>query len=179
MSWVEAILNRLADLWPFVRIGVFQRGVRTTYIPFRGVVVTVLDPGVHRCLWWFERVINQITVEQVHNLPTQSVTCKCGAPATLSANFTYEVTDAEAAVNNVWDLADSLNGLAMMHIAKKVRGWTWDELIEHQTDLERSIRETLTTRATKWGVRITAVGITDLVKARSFRLFGDPLVPNG
>lgn len=178
MSWVEAILSRLADLWPFVRIGVWQRGVRTTFVPFAGVRITVLAPGMHRCLWWVERVTTQTVVEQVYNLPTQSVTCRCGTAATLSANFAFEVTDAEAAVNNVFDLSDSIQGLAMMHIAKKVREWTWAELNEHQADLERSIRDTLTTRAKAWGVKITAVGITDLVQARAYRLFGDPIVPH-
>ena len=179
MSWVEAILSRLFDLWPFIRVQMWQRGVRTTFVPFRGTVVTVLEPGWHLKLWWMQTVVMQTVIEQVYNLPTQTVTCKCGAPATLSANFTFEVTDAEAAVNNVFDLPDSLNGLAMMHVAKKVRDWTWDELIEHQSDLERSIRDTLTTRAKAWGVRITAVGITDLVKARAYRLYGDPMVEHG
>lgn len=176
MSWVEAILSRLFDLWPFIRVQMWQRGVRTSFIPFRGTVVNVLEPGWHLKLWWMQTVVMQTVVEQVYNLPTQTVTCKCGAAATVSANFTFEVTDAEAAVNNVFDLPDSLNGLAMMHVAKKLRDWTWDELIAHQSDLERSIRDTLTTRAKAWGVRITAVGITDLVKARAYRLYGDPMV---
>lgn len=176
MSWVEAILSRVADLWPFVRVGVWQRGVRTTFLPWGGVKVTVLAPGAHRCLWWIERVTLQTTAEQVHNLPTQSITCRCGTAATLSANFAFEVTDAEAAANNVFDLGDSLQGLAMMQIAKKCRDWTWVELSERQADLERSIRDTLTTRAKEWGIKITAVGLTDLVQARAYRLFGDPPV---
>jgi regulator of protease activity HflC (stomatin/prohibitin superfamily) len=173
MSWVEAILSRLADLWPFVRIARFQRGVRTTHIPFRGIRVDVLEPGVHGCLWFFQQIQEQTVVEQVYNLPTQSVTCKDGTQVTVSANFAFDITDAEAAALNVFDLQDSLQGLAMMQIARKLRDWTWDELMAHQTDLERSIRDTLTTRAKEWGVRITAVGITDLVKARAYRLYHD------
>ena len=129
MSWIEALLNRIADLWPFVRVAVWERGVRTSFVPFKGAVVTVLEPGVHRCLWWFEEVMLQVIIEQVYNLPTQSVTCKCGAAATISVNFSFEVTDAKAAVTAVHDLPDSLNGLAMMHVAKKLRDWSWDELI--------------------------------------------------
>lgn len=177
MNWLDALLERLADLWPFVRVQQWQRGVRTTFIPFRGVVIRVLDPGAHRKLWWFETVVWQTVIPQVYNLPTQTITSKDGVPVTLSVNFGYAVDDAEAAINNVYDLNDSIQGLAMMHIAKKVREWTWDELIEHQGDLERSIKTTLTTRVQKWGVVITDVGLTDLVKARTFRLFGDPVMP--
>jgi regulator of protease activity HflC (stomatin/prohibitin superfamily) len=50
---------------------------------------------------------------------------------------------------------------------------TWPELLAEQTDLEKSLRGTLTTRAKEWGVKITQVGITDLVKARQFRHFGE------
>lgn len=178
MSWVDAILSRLADLWPFVRVQVWQRGVRTTFVPFRGVRVDVLEPGAHLKLWWMQTVVMQVVAPQVYNLPTQTPTSKDGVPVTLSVNFCYEVADAESAVNNVHDLHDSMTGLAMMHICKKVRDWTWDELIAHQSDLERSIRDTLTTRSKKWGVVIVDVGITDLVKARAFRIFGDPIIPN-
>lgn len=176
MSWIEAILNKLAELWPFVRIAAFERGVRTTYLPWKGIRVDVLEPGVHLALWWFQQIVEQIVVEQPENLPTQTVTCKDGTPATLSVNFVYEVVDAEAAVNNVAHLATSLQARAMMQVAKKARGWTWPELVEKQTDLERSIRETLTTRAKDWGIRITDVGITDLAHARAYRFFGDPPV---
>lgn len=176
MNWLEAALNKLAELWPFVRIAQYERGVRTTYIPFRGIRVEVLEPGPHLRLWWFQTVTELTVVEQTSNLPTQTVTCKDGTPATLSVNFVYEVTDAEAAVNNVTQLDDSLNARAMIQVAKKLRGWTWAELIERQGDLEKSIRETLTTRAKEWGIRITDVGITDLVQAKTFRFFGDPPV---
>jgi regulator of protease activity HflC (stomatin/prohibitin superfamily) len=54
-----------------------------------------------------------------------------------------------------------------------VRDMTWPELLAEQTDLEKSLRGTLTTRAKEWGVKITQVGITDLVKARQFRHFGE------
>ena len=174
MSWLSDLLNRLSELWPFVRIAAYERGVRTTYIPRRGIKVDVLGPGVHLRLWWFQTVTEQVVVEQSENLPTQSCTCKDGTQVTLSVNFTYEVTDAEAAVNNVTQLSDSLCARAMMQVAKKLRGWTWAELVAGQSDLERSIRETLTTRAKDWGIRITDCGITDLVQARTYRFFGDP-----
>jgi hypothetical protein len=67
-----------------------------------------------------------------------------------------------------------MEGLAMVHLAQKVRDYTWPELVAHQKDLERSLKNTLTTRVKKWGVEIVEVGLTDLVRSRSYRLFGDP-----
>ena len=63
-----------------------------------------------------------------------------------------------------------------LDLAKRVREWTWDELVASQRDLERSLRGTMTTRAKEWGVTIHDVGLTDLTIAKPLRLYGDPTV---
>jgi regulator of protease activity HflC (stomatin/prohibitin superfamily) len=173
VNWLEAILSRIADLWPFTRVMPWQRGVRTTFVPFKGVRVTVLEPGIARHLWWFDAIVSLDVQEDSVNLPTQSVTTKDGAAVTFSASFTYEITDVQAALFNVKEFTSSLQDLGLMHLAERVRDGTWDELLGGQKELERSLKGTLETRARHWGVKITRVGITDLVKARQFRHFGE------
>jgi regulator of protease activity HflC (stomatin/prohibitin superfamily) len=175
MTWIDAILSRIADLWPFVRIQAWQIGVRTTYIPFKGVRVEAIGPGPRRCLWWFESVIVVNVQERGVNLLTQSLTTADDVAVCLAANFTFEVEDAMKATLNVHDYADSLEDLAMMHLSERIREWKWDELRAGQKELERSLKGTLTTRAKDWGVKILRVGLTDLVKARQYRFFGDPV----
>lgn len=172
-SWIGEILSRIADLWPFTRVMPWQRGVRSTFIPFKGVRVSLLDPGIARHIWWFDTVIALDVQEDSVNLATQSVTTSDDAAVTFSASFMYEIEDVQAALFNVKEFTSSLQDLAIMHLSERVREMKWVELREGQKDLERSLKGTLETRAKKWGVRITKVGITDLVKARQFRHFGE------
>lgn len=173
MSWVEAILSRLADLWPFSRVQPWQRGVRATFVPFKGVRVTVLEPGIARHLWWFDSLTIRDVQADSYNLPTQSVTTADDVAVSFSANFVYEIADVRASVFNVREFASTLQDLTMIHLSERVRDMTWDELRAGQKKLEKSIEGTLTTRARDWGVTITRFGITDLVKARQFRHFGE------
>lgn len=173
MNWIDAILSRLEVLWPWRRVMPWQRAVRTTFLPFRGVRIAVLDPGLARAVPFFDSIEVRDVQEDTDNLLTQSVTTKDDIAVTFSANFAYEIDDVRAAVMNVREFASSLRDLGMIHLAERVRELTWAELLASQKELERSLRGTLTTRAKDWGVKITRVGITDLVKARQFRHFGE------
>lgn len=179
MNWLDALLTRLAQLWPFERIRPWQRAVRTTFVPFRGVRVVVLEPGIVRALWFFDALDIRDVQEDTYNLPTQSVTTKDDVAVSLSANFVYEIEDVRAAVCDVRQFDASLQDLAMVHLAERIRELTWDELRAGQDKLEQSLKGTLTTRAKRWGVTIIRVGLTDLVKARQFRHFGDPIMNAG
>jgi 3-oxoacyl-(acyl-carrier-protein) synthase len=51
-----------------------------------------------------------------------------------------------------------------------VRAWTWDELLEKQSELESSARKTMTTAVKDWGVEVDNIGFVSFVKTRSFSL---------
>ena len=173
MSWIEAILSRVAQLWPFSRVLPWQRAVRSTFVPFGAVRVTVLQPGIARSIPWFDDLQIRDVQEDSYNLATQSVTTRDDVAVTFSASFVYEIEDVRAAVVNVREFADSLQDLAMLHLSERIRELTWAELLDGQKELERSLRGTLTTRAKDWGVKISRCGLTDFVKARQFRHFGE------
>lgn len=173
MNWIAEILNRIASLWPWRRVHPWQRAVRSCFVPFRGVKVSVLHPGIARCIPWFDSIEIRDVQEDSYNLPTQSVTTKDDVAVTFSANFVYEIEDVKASVFNVREFASSLQDLAMLHLSERVRELTWDELRDGQKELERSLKGTLETRARKWGVAISRAGLTDMVKARQFRHFGE------
>lgn len=173
MTWIEAIFSRIGQLWPWRKVQAWQMGVRTTFVPFRGVRVNVMAPGIVRAIPFFDDIEIRDVQEDTDNLLTQSVTTKDDVAVTFSANFAYQIEDVRAAVMNVRDFSSSLRDVGMMHLSERIRDQTWAELRDGQKDLERSLRGTLETRAKKWGVGITRVGITDLVKARQFRHFGE------
>lgn len=188
MGWISDLLDKLSVLWPFVRIQVWQRAIRTTFLPslvlptrqkpyYRTIppraIVASLGPGVHRRLWWMEEVQNESIVEQVYNLPTQSITTKDDVAVTFSANIRFQISDVVLNLTQVHNFEASLEGAAMVHLAQRVRDWNWKELVENQKKLEKSLADTLTTRVKHWGVEIIDVGLTDLVKGRVYRFYGD------
>lgn len=162
--------DNLAALVPFRIVRSYQRAVRF----WMGNPGPELGPG----FWWI--VPGLLTIEVVDtradtsNLPTQSVTTKDGRAVTFSANVEFEIVDAAAYVTGVQQFDFSLTNVAMSHLAKRVRAWTWDELVTEQRALELSLRDTMTTRAKRWGVQINDVGLTDLTCAKTLRFYGDP-----
>lgn len=174
MTWIDAIVSNLLAvvkfITPFRIIRQYERGV-----VFRlGLLHRTMEPGLH---WhWPFRIeeVEELSVsEQTKNLLSQSVTTSDGVAVTFSVNIVYDIVDAAKTFTEVQDFEESLEGAAMIHLARRIRSWTWDELLSNQKDLEDSLEGTLTTRVKKWGARIITVGITDLTRAKPFRIFGD------
>lgn len=155
------------ELWPVRVIYSYQRGVRF----WKGRVNEAqLEPGLHLVCPYFGEIQIVNVAEDYLDLAVQSITTKDGKSVSFSANVGFTITDAVQNFCNIQDFESNMGRAATNHLARKVRGWTWDELCEYQTELERSLRETLTTKARKWGVTILEVGLTDLVQARQYRM---------
>lgn len=171
MGFLDRILELLRSAWPLLVVYEYQAGVR-----FRmGRHIATLGPGVYFRWWFFEEIVTVSVVEQSINLPTQSVALQDGTAVSFSANLTYEIADAGRYYCAVQDFERSLVDQAMIHLAARVRSFPdFASLHEAAGDLERSLRETTTTRVKRWGVKITGVGLTDLVHARTYRLLADP-----
>lgn len=171
MTWnlVDLIANNLLALLPLKIIHSFERGVKFHL----GTDVAELGPGIHLFIPFFQSIEVIHVVPEVVNLPTQSLTTVDGHHISFSANIEFEVHDARAMFVGVQDFQSSLMNMAMNHLAYRVREWTWQELREGQRELERSMKDTLTTRVKKWGVTVLSVGITDLVEAQTYRIFGE------
>lgn len=173
-NWLETVFDWLTKLWPWKRTLMWQKGVRTTFVPFRKARVTLFGPGeIIRSIPWFDSVEIRDCQVDGYNLLTQSVTTVDGKPISFSANFFFEIEDVQKATFEVRDFASTLQDLAMVHLSERVRELTWDEVRLGQKKLEDSLKGTLTTRAKDWGVKITKVGITDMVQAKQLRVFGE------
>lgn len=184
MSWFESLWTRIIELWPFVKVRVWERATRQRFWVWdrkrwwwpigRGVRVDELSAGVHWAPLWITEVDSEPVVEQTMNLPTQSVTTADGISVSFSTNIVYEVEDVVKATTAVTNFERSAQALAMMHLARRIRAKEWKWLIDNQDDLEKSLKDTLTTRFKGWGVRVVAVGLTDMVSALQLRNFADP-----
>lgn len=166
-----AVLENLVTFLPFRIVHSYQRGVRFS----RGVAQAAqLEPGVHWFLPLFQSIEVVSVASEVLNLPTQTVTTLDGEPVSFSANIEYQVVDVVAMYCNVQDFEASVIGAAMGHLATKVRKNNYLDLVAEQSPLERSLRDTLTTRLKEWGVKVLDVRLTDFVRARAYRVYGDP-----
>lgn len=170
-SLVEIILNNLMALMPFRIVMSYETAVRWRF----GKNPKPLDPGFHWCFWIIHQVEAVPAVEDVFNLPTQSVVTADGQTICFSANIGIRVTDPVAHFCNVQDFKASTEGLAMTHLAQRVRSARYEDLVADLKALETSLRGTLETRLRKWGTEVTSVGFTDFVPTRQqMRLFQDP-----
>lgn len=166
-DFLKLLADKIYDLWPLRVIRVYQRGVRFW---LGDANPTPLEPGLYGFLPFFGAIEIVSVVEDVLDLPTQSVTTADGKTVTFSANVSYSVVDAVLLYTSVQDFEVNFSRVASGHLAMRVREWKWDELMENRRKLELSLRDTLTTRVKGWGCQIIECRLTDCVQAKQFRL---------
>lgn len=174
---VEHVFANLQALMPFRILKSFQQGVRWTW----GKNPKPLGPGPHLCLPVLHSMSVHDVVDEVLNLPTQSVVTKDGHPICFSVNIAFRIADIVAHECNVQDFIESTAGAAMTHLSKQMRKKTLDELMapDALTKMEDSLKGTLTTKMRRWGTEIIDVGFTDFVpRPRALRLFLDANMGN-
>lgn len=178
---VGIILNNLLVLFPFVVIKTYQRGVRWTL----GKNPIELLPGIRLKLWLYHEVLVFDIADEVLELPVQSVITKDEKLVCFSVNIGFRVVDVVSHANSVQDFFESTAGLAMTHLAKRVREKSLSELVTDLRDLEKSLEGTLTTRMKQWGTEVFSVGFTNFAEVpQQMRVFMDggkhaPIIPYG
>jgi len=169
---VQWLGENVAKVLPFRTIYSYERGVRWTM----GKNPKELKPGLRWCLYFFHRVEQFAVVEQIINLPTQSVVTADGRAVCFSANISIVIDDAVKHYCDVQNFEQSVRDLAMGHLFERVSQQRMEDLVKRETTkrLESSLEGTLTTRLRDWGTRVVGVNFTDFVPVRNqFRLFQD------
>ena len=113
-------------------------------------------------------------VDDVIDLPVQSVITKDKKLVCFKVNIGYRIVDVVAHGCGVQDFVESTAGLAMTHLAQRVRELTLVDLEADLKVLEKSLEGTLTTRMKKWGTEVFNVGFTDFAEVpQQMRIFLD------
>lgn len=173
---VEAVLNNLMDLMPFVIIKSYEEGVRWTL----GRKPVRLEAGFHPRIWLIHSTEVMAIVDDVIWLPTQSVITKDEKLVCFRASIGYRVKDVVKHFCNVQDFVESTKVLGMQHLARNVREKTLAELVQPENirKLEKSLEGTLETKFKDWGTEIFSVGFTDFAEVPTqIRLFQDVNAP--
>lgn len=106
---------------------------------------------------------------QVVDLRSQSVRSKDGHSLVVSGAIQYSIKDINKAVFNVQDVDKSLETLALGIILEFVKNRTVEEC-QDIVALKKEILRGIKDAAQGWGLKIERVYITDLDKARNYRL---------
>lgn len=167
---IEIILNNLMSLLPFVIIKSYQRGVRWKF----GRNPREIEPGIRLKIWFLHQIETHNIVDDVIDLPVQSVITKDEKLVCFSVNVGFRIADVVKHSCGVQDFVESTAGIAMTHLAKRVREKTLSELVTDLSELERSLEGTLTTRMKHWGTEVFSVGFTNFAEVpRQMRIFLD------
>lgn len=169
---VEMIIQNLMSLFPWIIIKSYQAGVRWTI----GRNPKELKPGPHWKVWLLHQCDVYDLCDEVLDLPVQSVITKDEKLVCFSVNIGFRVVDVVSHGCNVQDFNESTAGLAMTHLAQRVREMTLTELIADGSlkKLEKSLEDTLTTRLKRWGSEVFSVGFTNFAEVpRQMRIFLD------
>lgn len=189
MSWIQALLDFLAQFNPTAKVAIWENAIRETYRPDDVIIwqngrfcwvpspahvqVTDLGPGLHRRLPFVEVVHEGSVILQTLELQTQHVTSRDGRPVTFACNLAYRVTNYRNHVTKIHDFEHSVKALSEIYLAKHIREheWAYLALPENQTTLEMSLRKALNKAGRRWGAKFTMVGLVTLVAAKQHHLF--------
>lgn len=166
MNWFQAIIDFLHQFWPLCVVYSYQRGIRF----WLGVDKKEVGPGLYAFVPFFGHIEVVNVAPDVLKLYDQAVTTKDGIGVMIACNVCFRVVDARKSFIEVQELHSSISDIFRQHINKRVRAWTWDELLEKQSDLESSARKTMTTAVKDWGVEVDNIGFVSFVKTRNFSL---------
>lgn len=166
---LPAIFENVLAIMPFKIIQSYERGVRWRW----GKNPIEVGPGLVRRIWLMESVETTVVVDDVIELPVQSVITKDKKLVCFKACIGYRVVDVVKHQCNVTDFNSSTKAFAMTHLAKRVREQDLDETEGDLSKLEKSLQGTLTTRFKDWGTEVFMVGFTDFAEVPTqVRLFG-------
>jgi len=169
MTWLETLLGFLRQFIPWVVVRDGYAGVRFRFGHSKGPY----QPGWYFSVPMLYQMEPVFVAHRVLNLLTQSVTTKDGAPVACSANITYEVQDARLYLVAVHEPEGALAQEAMKTLHRCIRRVTLESLMGRQKGLETRTKVALQVFATRWGMAVLDVGLTDLVRSTQHRLFGD------
>lgn len=162
---------RQAELVIIERLGKFHR---------------VLSPGIHIILPFFDRprqvtwsfvaqageynqylrytkVLNRIDVrEAVYDFPKQNVITKDNVTMEINALLYYHITDAHAAVYQVYNLPEAIEKLTQTTLRNVIGSMDLDESLVSRDLINEKLRIILDEATDKWGVKVSRVELQEV-----------------
>jgi regulator of protease activity HflC (stomatin/prohibitin superfamily) len=166
---IDVVLQFIDDILPFVVVEHYNRGVRLRFGKNKGV----LEPGFHWKIPFADSILTHMVKTTTMGLFPQTVTTKDGQSVVVCAVVKYEVDNVEQLLLEVNDPVDAVSDMTKGIIRDTLITTNWSEC--NDPEIVRQIRDKAAREASKWGIKIRAVTLTDLAVMKSLRILNNPL----
>jgi regulator of protease activity HflC (stomatin/prohibitin superfamily) len=156
----------------FVIVGVFTSFIRVAreyerLVVFRlGRSIGVKGPGVVILLPVLDSATKVDLREQFMEVPQQTSITKDNAPISIDFLIYWKVVDAERTVLQVGNFAAASQGIATTTLRAVIGDITLDDVLAQRERINHLLRSKLDEVTERWGVKVTAVEIREIVPPR-------------
>lgn len=167
MEFLIQLLDFIRDIWqsllPFHTVNEYDRAV----ILRLGKFHKVCEPGPHFKVPLIDDIITCRVSFATINIRPQSLTTKDGQNVVVSAVIKYKVDDPKTFTIEVDDPKDAIADIAQGKIKELIIERSWEEC---KSLKDTEIKGKVAKEASKWGIKVDFITITDLALMRSIRL---------
>lgn len=171
MSWLEAVFEKLRELWPLFIVRQWERGAY--YVV--GRYWKMVGPGLYVVPPFFCELRTIATVPAIVGTPRLDVTLSDGTLASFAATATCRVVDVALALNTIDDYRETTQELLAGELADRMAKVAPERLKpEVRGRLLSDLQKALNAQTAKFGVEVSRVRFTTYVTGvRTYRLLSD------
>lgn len=166
---VDLIVRNLMALWPIAKVLEWE----TAILVRCGRIVRVLGHGLHWRWPFFDEVKTWPGNEVCIDLASGAITTSDGRCVTVSANCRYRLFNAALGWKMVWSFETSIKQSVLGILCTGCASRTWDELTKDRRALEAALVQEVNDVTSAWGIRVTAMNLTDLVLSDARHHYSD------
>lgn len=167
----DKLIDVLIEWWnqilPFIIIRDYEQAVLLRF----GIFHSVLLPGIHFKIPFFDEVIDQHVVITTLSLDAQSLYTLDKQNIVVKGVIKYKIADVKIFLLEVFDAQDALSDMSQSIIKNVIMSMTMEECTD--SELDNTLTKKVRVEAKKWGVEVQQVTLTDLAPIRSYRFIND------
>jgi regulator of protease activity HflC (stomatin/prohibitin superfamily) len=167
MDFITALINLISEIWDRITPYYIVREYEGCVVLRWGKFLKKSEPGFHWKIPFMDEVSTCHTSTETITVSTQSLTTMDNHNIVVGAVVKCSISDAEKYIIKVKDVSNAISDVAQSKIKGIVMGKTWEEC---RGDIDKEITEQVKKEASKWGIKVEYVTITNLAIIKTIRL---------